>query len=124
VSSSSPKALEYLVERAVELGGLQERIYWRQGNDPATGKNRETLGLSGKRQVKNGQQGNATRTSESFGVRHGSDAQNFVDELIKRRPNLTWADLQRAAAKKFEVSESTIKRNLTNPKKVGSSRSD
>ncbi|MEL7803201.1 hypothetical protein [Sulfitobacter pontiacus] len=123
-SSSNPKNLDYLVERSVELGRLQERIYWRQGIDPATGKNRETLGLAGKRQVKNGQQGNAMRTDNSFGVRHSLHAQDFVADLSKRNPHLTWADLQRAAAKEFNVSVSTIRRELTNPKKVGSSRSE
>jgi hypothetical protein len=123
-SSSNPQNLDYLIERSVELGRLQERIYWRQGNDPTTGKKRETLGLAGKRQVKNGQQGNAMRTDNSFCVRHSLHAQDFVADLSKRNPHLTWADLQRAAAKEFNVSVSTIKRDLTNPKKVGSSRSE
>jgi hypothetical protein len=120
----NPKTLEHLIYHAVELGKIQERIFWRQGNDEATGKNREALGLAGKRQVKNGQQGNEMRTDNSFRVQHGPEAQSYVDDLSKRKPHLSWANLQREVAKRFGVSVTTIKRHLTNPKKVGSSRSE
>ncbi|AXI46311.1 hypothetical protein C1J03_09890 [Sulfitobacter sp. SK012] len=124
LKDANPKSLEHLIYHAVEMGKIQERFFWRQGNEDATGKSRETLGLAGKRQVKNGQQGNEMRTDNSFGVQRGADAQAYVDDLSKRKPHLSWADLQRRVAKKFDVSESTIKRHLTNPKKVGSSRSE
>ena len=124
MEAANPTTLEHLVERAVELGKYQERMFWRQGLDESTGKRRELLGLGGRRQVKNGQQGNEMRTDNSFGARQGVQAQSYVDDLYERNPNLSWADMQRSAAKKFGFSAVTIKRNLKNPKKPGSGRSE
>ncbi len=123
-SSPTSRTLEYLIERSVELGKIQERLVWRQGHDEVTGKRREILALAGQRQVRNGQQGNEMRTDNSFYVKHGVEAQGYVDDLSKRNLHLSWSDIQKRAAKHFGVSVATIKRNLTNPKKAGSSRSE
>jgi hypothetical protein len=122
--AEKPTDLSVVIMHAEELGRLQERLYWRQGVDESTGKRREILALSGRRQVKNGQDGNSMRSDSSFSNMNGEQAQKYVNELNKRSPNLSWARMQEMAAKKFNVSSITIKRNLNNPKKVGSGRSE
>lgn len=47
-SDPTPRALEYVVEFAEELGRLQERLWWRAGVDRSTGVRREELALSGR----------------------------------------------------------------------------
>ncbi|MDA5095798.1 hypothetical protein O2N63_17035 [Aliiroseovarius sp. KMU-50] len=116
--------LEYLIERAVMLGQLQERFYWRQGVEEKTGKRPEIMALAGRKQVMGGKQGNDMRTDTSFEKTHGKEAQQYVDALHKKNPSLSWADMQRLTSEKYGVSAITIKRALTNPKKVGSSRSE
>ncbi|NOX72941.1 MAG: hypothetical protein GXP03_04750 [Alphaproteobacteria bacterium] len=118
-SSATAPDLELLIMFAEELGQYQERMVWRQGLDEKTGKRREALALSGRKQVKDGQDGNRMRTNNSFFTRHGKQAQEFVEDLHQRKPNLTWADMRRQAAKKFGVSPETIKEKLNNPKRVG-----
>lgn len=123
-SGSKAFDLQLMIMHAEELGRLQERCQWRHRIDEATGKRPEELALSGRRQVKNGQDGNAMRSDNSFLAKNGKRAQQFVNELHIRKPHLSWADLQRKAAESFGVSAITIKRNLSNPKKAGSGRSE
>lgn len=42
--------------------------------------------------------------------------QSYIDKEYAKNPRLTYADLQRRAAREFQVSERTIKRNTTNPR--------
>jgi hypothetical protein len=120
--TAKPSNIELIVMHAEELGRLQERLYWRQGFDEATGKRRETISFSGLKQFKGGQRGGAMRTKRSFLIEYGVEAQKFVDDLHTRRPDFSWAELKRHAVKRFGVSDSTIKRSVKNPKKVGSTR--
>ena len=43
--------------------------------------------------------------------------QPFINALLKQNPHLSYADLKRKAADRFQVSESTIKNHTTNPKR-------
>ena len=103
-SGSKAFDLQLMIMHAEELGRQHERFQWRQGIDEATGKRPEELALSGRRQVKNGQDGNAMRSDNSFLAKNGNRAQQFVNELHIRKPHLSWADLQRIAAENCGVS--------------------
>jgi len=118
-SSSNPIKLEYLIERAVELGKLQERLFWRQGIDEQTGKRPETLALAGRAQVKNGRNGNRMRTDNSFAMTRGAEAQIEANELCKRKPGLSWTAIRDILAIRHGVSAETLKKVLKNPKKAG-----
>lgn len=43
--------------------------------------------------------------------------QAYIDSLHSKKPNLSYADMQRSAAANFQVSAKTIQRNTENPKK-------
>jgi len=103
-SSSKAFDLQLMIMHVEELGRLQERCQWRHGIDEATGKRPEELALSGRRQVKNGQDGNAMRSDSSFFAKNGNRALQFGNELHTRKPHLSWADLQRIAAENCGVS--------------------
>lgn len=119
LSSPNPMKLEYLIERAVELGKSQERLFWRQGIDEQTGKRPETLALAGRTQVKSGQNGNRMRTDNSFAMTHGAEAQIKANKLHKSNPSLSWTAIRNILAKHYDVSTETIKKALKNPKRVG-----
>lgn len=119
--AESPTEMEYLVERAVTLGMIQERIWWRQGIDEQTGKRPETLALAGRRQVKNGRQGKEMQAADSFESMHLVNAQARADELCKSNPRWNYKRIQKKLSEEFKVSSSTLKRHLVNPlKKKGS----
>lgn len=101
------------------MGRLRERLWWRAGVDHQTEKKRETLAISGRRQVKGGKDGNAMRADTSFKALHGAEAQAYADDLHNRQPSMTWAAMRNAVAKRFNVSAETVKKALTNPKKHG-----
>ena len=117
--SPDPIKLEYLVERAVELGKLQERLFWRQGIDVQTGKRPEALALAGRAQVKSGQNGNRMRTDNSFAITRGAEAQIEANKLHKSNPSLSWTAIRNILATRYDVSAETLKKALKNPRKVG-----
>lgn len=71
----------------------------------------------GQKSVESGTKGSNDRWKQTR--QNWSEYQPFIDDLHKRRPQLTYADLRRQAAKAFGVSESTIKKRTQNPKKLG-----
>lgn len=115
----SPSNIGMMLMHAQELGRLQERMWWRAGIDPQTGKKRETLALSGRRQVKGGHNGNAMKGKKSFAETHGREAQARADLIAAERPALSWAAIRSKLAREFDVSAETIKKALRNPKKGG-----
>ncbi len=48
----SPNNLSRMLMATEEMGRLQERMWWRAGVDPLTGKRREELAISGKKQTR------------------------------------------------------------------------
>jgi len=57
-----------------------------------------------------------------FGTEKGRIAksqlmQEYVDELFLKNPSLSYSDMKRKAASKFDVSTKTVQRNTQNPKK-------
>lgn len=116
---TTPTNVSQMLMATEELGRLQERMWWRAGVDPQAKKKRETLAISGRKQVKGGKDGNAMRTDTSFKAIHGVEAQAYADDLHYRQPNMTWTAIRIIVAKRFKVSAETVKKSLTNPKKLG-----
>ncbi|KGD62814.1 hypothetical protein T9A_00134 [Alcanivorax jadensis T9] len=61
----------------------------------------------------------SSRGGDAAAERHRKkwpEYQSHIDNLYAENPRLSYADLQRKAAIKFEVSEKTIKRHTTNPR--------
>jgi len=102
-----------------EMGRLQEEMRWRPGVDPQTGKAREQLALSGRRQVKGGHDGNAMRGQKSFASLYGEQAQLRACAIAADRPDLSWTAIRLILARKYAVSAETIKKALRNPKEGG-----
>jgi len=106
------------IDTAETLGRLQERMWWRASNEPVTGKTPEGLAVVGKRQTKAGQDGNRMKAVKAFSAKYGESAQARANELAANR-RLTWANIKGIVAKEFSVSVETIKRNVSNPRKLG-----
>ncbi|MGB3315976.1 MAG: hypothetical protein WBB85_16365, partial [Albidovulum sp.] len=115
----TPNNLSRMLAATEEMGRLQERMWWRAGVDPQTSKKRETLAISGRKQVIGGRDGHAMRTDTSFKTLHGAEAQAYAEDLHSRKPSMTWAAMRIAIAERFEVSSETVKKSLINPKKHG-----
>lgn len=121
----SPSTIGVMLMQAQELGRLQERMWWRAGVEkidpdrPETWVKRETLALSGRRQVKGGHDGNTMKAQKSFAAAHGTKAQKRAAEIARERPTLSWSAIRAILAREFGVSDKTIKNALTNPKKAG-----
>lgn len=108
-----------LISIAEELGRIQAHTFWRAGVDPQTGKRREILAMSGRRQVKGGRDGNAMRTDTSFAALYGAAAQARADALHRENPRRTWGRIRQIIASEYKVSPETVKKALRNPKKPG-----
>ncbi|MEZ9328831.1 hypothetical protein AB4262_10695 [Vibrio breoganii] len=56
------------------------------------------------------------RATTEKNKRDRAEQQKFIDDYHARNPTHTYADMRRAAARKFRVAADTIKGNTTNPK--------
>jgi len=116
---TSPNTIGLMLLDAQEMGRLEKDLYWRPGVDPQTLKGRESLSVSGRKQVKSGQDGNAMKGQKSFAAVHGAEAQARAHEIATARPSLSWAAIRSIIATEYSTSAETVKKALTNPKKGG-----
>lgn len=116
---TSPDTIGAMLMHAQDMGRLQERMAWRAGVDPQTGKRGEALALSGRRQVKGGHDGNAMKGAKSFAATHATAAQARADALHRENPRRTWARIRQIIAQEYGVSVETVRKSLRNPKKNG-----
>lgn len=74
------------------------------------------LALSTSVPIREGARKGGNERNQRYQKQRG-EYQTFIDELHKRRPDFTCAELQRQAARHFECSPRTIKRYTENPHK-------
>ncbi|MBF9029880.1 hypothetical protein HKCCE3408_05700 [Rhodobacterales bacterium HKCCE3408] len=73
----------------------------------------------GEAQLKASARGTAIRRAGSFATKHGAEAQRRAHELATNKPHWTWFQTRQVLGQEFGVSPETIKKFVTNPKKVG-----
>lgn len=122
LSDGTPQMLSDLAATAIELGELQGREELANTRDPKTGNFWEVLALRGQAQTKHAINGRKMKSDTSFAARRGKAAQARACELYEERPSRTWTWICQKLIEEENVSLSTLKRVLKNPKKLGSSR--
>ncbi len=118
----SPSTIGVMLIDAQEMGRLQERMWWRSGVDPKTGRRREELAISGKKQTKvlddHRNRANAVKVSNAdrrrelvariaqSSHRTGGSLEEYVERKLKEKHDI-------------QTSRRTIRRDLDSLKKVG-----